>query len=87
MQVTRKKVAGKIVAYLKHTISLSQLVNWAENVMMEGAVDNKYALQITKVVSKLGVADVKAFGLEWDDCQEMLRLLGCEVEINVKMVA
>ena len=31
---------------------------------------------IRSAVSRLGVADVRAFGLTWEDCEEMLGQLG-----------
>jgi hypothetical protein len=34
--ITRQTVAGKIAAYLQHSITLEQLVDWAENAVMEG---------------------------------------------------
>ena len=87
MIITRKEVAEKIVAYLKHKITLSKLVDGAENTMMDSAVDEKYVKEITQAVSRIGVADVKQFGLTWDDCRLMLRKLGYEVNVNVKLVA
>ena len=87
MIITRKEVAEKIVAYLKHKITLPKLVDWAEDIMMDSAMDEKYAEEITQAVSRIGVADVKQFGLTWDDCRSMLRKLGYEVDVNVTLVA
>ena len=35
MLVTRETVAEKLAAYLQHRITLAQLVDWAENALME----------------------------------------------------
>ncbi len=35
MKITRKEVAQKIADYLHHKITLSELVDWAESMMME----------------------------------------------------
>ena len=32
---------------------------------------------IRDIVSRLGVADVRAFGLTWEDCEQLLGRLGC----------
>ncbi|MEI6279357.1 MAG: hypothetical protein WCQ16_08255 [Verrucomicrobiae bacterium] len=34
------------------------------------------AKTLSSVIARLGVADVRAFGLVWDDCEEILRKLG-----------
>jgi len=36
MFVTKQTVAGKIAAYLHREITLAQLVDWAENAVMDG---------------------------------------------------
>lgn len=39
MKVTRREVAQRINDYLHHRITLAELVDWAERVMMEGDFD------------------------------------------------
>ena len=36
MAITNQAAADKIAAYLRHDISLAELVNWAEEAIMEG---------------------------------------------------
>ncbi len=60
---TNQTVADKIAAYLRHDITLAHLVDWAENALMEGEFATEDAATIAAVVSRLGVADVRAFGL------------------------
>jgi hypothetical protein len=57
-------------------------VDWAENALMEGDIDEKEAAAISAVVSRLGVADVRAFGLTWADCEELLSRLGYSARIG-----
>lgn len=83
MTLTKHAVAERIAAYLHHRITLAQLVDWAENALMEGGFEEKDAETIAAVVSRLGVADVRAFGLAWDDCEELLRQLGCSARIDI----
>ena len=68
MIITKQTVADQIGGYLRHGITLAQLVDWAENALMEGEFDEKDAATISAVVARLGVADVRAFGLTWADC-------------------
>ncbi|HVU38288.1 MAG TPA: hypothetical protein VHC95_08135 [Opitutales bacterium] len=83
MTITKKIVAGKIAAYLHRRISLAELVAWAENAMMDGRFEESQASRIATVVARLGVADVRAFGLAWEDCEKLLRQLGYAAKINI----
>jgi len=65
MTITRQAVAGRIADYLHHRITQAQLVDWAENALMDGEFDDQDAATISAVVARLGVADVRAFGLTW----------------------
>ena len=83
MIITKKTVADRIAAYLHHGITLAQLVDWAENALMEGEFDEQDAASITAVVSRIGVADVRAFGLTWEDCEDLLGQLGFSARIEI----
>ena len=76
MTITRQHVAGKIAAYLRHEIALPDLVDWSEQTLMEGEFDERESELHARVVARLGVADVRAFGLAWEDCEEILAELG-----------
>ncbi len=83
MKITRHKVAQKLIAYLYHRISLAELVDWAESVMMDGEFED-YKFEILRdIVSRLGLADVKAFGISWEDCEDYLSKLGYAVKVSV----
>lgn len=83
MNITKQTVADKIAAYLRHDITQAQLVDWAENALMEGEFAEKDASTISAVVSRLGVADVRAFGLTWIDCEQLLGQLGYSARIEI----
>ncbi len=83
MTITKQTVANKIAAYLHHEASLAQLVDWAEQAIMEGDFAESEMAALRSVVSRLGVADVRAFGLTWDDCQELLRQLGYSARVDI----
>ncbi len=83
MTITKQAVANKIAAYLRHEISLTELVDWAENAMMEGEFAEREEAVLSGVVSRLGVADVRAFGLAWEDCERLLRELGYAARVDI----
>ena len=72
-----------LASFLRYDISLADLVSWAEDAMMDGEFDEKEAATISDVVSRLGVADVRAFGLTWEDCEQLLRQLGYAARVNI----
>ncbi len=83
MLVTRQVIAEKLTSYLNHSTSLESLVDWAEQVMQEGDFDGVDGETVRDIVGRLGVADVKAFGLTWEDCEGFLQRLGYTVRVEV----
>ena len=83
MIITKQTVADRIAAYLHHRTTLAQLVDWAENALLEGEFDDQDAASISAVVSRIGVADVRAFGLTWEDCEGLLGQLGFSARIEI----
>ena len=83
MIVTRQTVADKIAAHLHHEITLPQLVDWAEQVMLDGELAENDAATLSDVIARLGVSDVRAFGLAWEDCEELLRKLGYTPRVEI----
>ena len=83
MLITKKIVADKIAAYLHHDITHAQLVDWAERALMEDEFEADGLPAIRSAISRLGVADVRAFGLTWEDCEAFLARLGYRAKIDV----
>lgn len=86
MIFTKESTAAKIAAYLHHEITLPQLVDWAECALMEGELAECEIEALAEVISRLGVADVRAFGLSWEDCEELLGKLGFAPRVEVVKV-
>jgi len=80
--VTRATLQEKLLAYLNRQMSLAELVDWAETAMMDGEFDERDNDLLTEIISRLGLADVREFGLSWDDCYEFLGRLGYRVEVT-----
>ncbi|MGH7180724.1 MAG: hypothetical protein ACREJN_01965 [Nitrospiraceae bacterium] len=81
--ITRQLVADKLAAYLQHDLSLSDLVAWAEVAVMDGEFDREHVVVIRDAVARLGVADVRAFGLTWEDCEQLLKQLGYAAQVQI----
>ena len=83
MTITKQIVADRIAAYLRHQISQAELVDWAENALMDGEFAEQDADVISAVIARLGVADVREFGLAWSDCENLLHQLGFHAHIEI----
>ena len=83
MLITKTIVADKIATCLHHDLTLGQLVDWAEHAMMEDEFEENGLPAIRSAVSRLGVADVRAFGLAWEDCEELLSQLGFSARVSI----
>ncbi len=84
MVITRKLVAERLSAYLQGREQLPELVSWAETAMCDGEFDRTDLAVIRDVVARLGLADVVAFGLTWEDAVQMLARLGYQARITVQ---
>ena len=60
-----------------------ELVNWAENALLDGEFAEPGAEVAAEVIARLGVADVRAFGLTWEDCESLLARLGYAARIEL----
>ncbi|MBK8274692.1 MAG: hypothetical protein IPK92_02375 [Nitrospira sp.] len=81
--ITRKAVAEKLAAYLRHEVPLHSLVSWAESAMMDGEFDPANLPTIRDVVARIGLADVRAFGFTWEDCEQLLTQLGYSAQVSI----
>jgi hypothetical protein len=79
MQLTRVAVARKLAAYLHHEIPLDELVVWANVTMMEDDFEEAYYDAIRDTIARLGLADVQAFELTWEDYASILKRLSYDV--------
>lgn len=80
MDVTRQMVADKLAAYLQRRLALADLVDWSEQQVMEAEFESA---AVQNAVARLGLADVRAFGLTWEDCQRLLGELGYTARVEI----
>jgi len=83
VSLTRDDLAKKLRDYLQHRLTLSELVDWAEGMMMDADFEEQYVEQLREVTARLGLADVKNFGLTWESCENLLRALGYRAQIDI----
>jgi len=79
----REMVAHKLEAYLHHQLSLDDLVAWANTAMLEGDFEEEHFDAVRDVVARLGLADVRAFGLTWEECENLLKQLGYQARVEI----
>jgi len=85
--ITKGIIAEKLLAYLQHRLSINELVDWAEQNLMEGAYEDDQFYAVRSILAQLGLADVKAFGLEYQDCEAIMQKLGYTLEVKALAVA
>ncbi len=83
MVITRDIAAQQLTAYLHHKLPLARLVDWAEGALLNGEFASQDVEALRFVVSRLGVADVRAFGLTWEECENLLERLGYRTRVEV----
>jgi hypothetical protein len=84
--ITRHEVAQKVIDYLQHRLALVELVDWAERALMEDDLDERDLEVLRDSLARLGLADVKAFGLSWEECEQLLARLGYRIQVQVSPV-
>ena len=82
MEITKDKAAKKMLSYMKHQITINELVDWAENAIAEGKFKSGQEKILREVTGRIGVADVKTFGLSWEDCDSLMKKLGFKIRIE-----
>jgi len=81
--ITREILASRLRDYLQHRITRTALVDWAEHAMMDEEFDDRDLDTIRDITSQLGLADVREFGLTWEDCEAYLLRLGYRAKVDV----
>ncbi|MEZ4767252.1 MAG: hypothetical protein R2844_02365 [Caldilineales bacterium] len=70
------------MACLNARITLTRLVDWADHALAEEDVVSDDAEAISASLARLGLADVRAFGLTWQKIDSMLASLGYHARVQ-----
>jgi len=54
--------------------------------MQEAEIEESGFEVIREILSRIGLADVREFGLSWDDCYDYLHRLGYDVKVELMEV-
>jgi hypothetical protein len=65
MKISREDVATKLRAYLRHELSLTELVDWAERAMYDGEFDDKHFMQFATPSPNWGWLMLRRLVLLW----------------------
>lgn len=84
MVLTRELLAEMLIKYINRGIDLSSLVSWAEDMLREADFEDESFELIREILANIGLADVREFGLTWDDCYDYLHKLGYDVTVELK---
>ena len=86
MLLTRKALVGMLIKYINREINLSALIDWAEDMIKEADFEDENFELIRDILARIGLADVREFGLTWDDCYDYLRKLGYDIKMELSEV-
>ena len=82
MLVTKELVRDQLLAYLNQRMTLPELVDWAEDMLGDGEMEMSDIEMISDILARLGLADVREFGLSWEDCSTLLARLGYQLQVE-----
>ncbi|HVU13222.1 MAG TPA: hypothetical protein VHD90_18215 [Phototrophicaceae bacterium] len=80
--ITRQTVSEKLLAYLNGAITLSELVDWAENCFVTGGFAPEEDIELlTDIVMYIAGADRPYFPLTWETISDFLNRLDSPVKV------
>lgn len=85
--ITKQIIAQQLLKYLNHQITLPVLVDWAENAIMQGNIEPTEPRVLMQILGRIGAADVKEFGLLWEDCDSIMHQLGYDIKVDANLAA
>jgi len=80
--ITKQFLITQLQNYLNGKIELNQLVDWAENVMMDSELEPTHFQTLREIIARIGLSDTRAFGLTYHEIQQFLSRLGIKIHIQ-----
>lgn len=82
MTITRQVLTDKLLAYLNGSVSLAELVDWAENTFIDDELSPESDIDLLNdILAYLAAADSDYFPLTWEILSEFLEPLGTRVRV------
>jgi hypothetical protein len=85
--ITREVVASQLINYLNREITLEELIDWSEMVIIDTDFAPEDTDMLMEIVGYLGAADSPGFELTWEICYDFLTRLGSPVKVVPTPVA
>ena len=83
--ITREVLLEKLYAFIRHEITLPEIVDWAENVFVDDDVDVEGDIELLMdVIFCLAGADTALFPLTWEALSEFVEKLGGKMPVFVE---
>ncbi|HEY5462193.1 MAG TPA: hypothetical protein VIJ95_02980 [Hanamia sp.] len=82
--ITKKIISEKVLSYLQRGLTLKEIVDWAEEALMRNDFEDDNKSSVRNILARIGSADVKAFGLTWEDCEKIMHQLGFRLQVFAK---
>jgi hypothetical protein len=75
-------IANLLIDYLNHSIDVTYLTSKCEEWVNNAGLEEGNEDVLMNVLSKLGLADVKAFGLGIEEIEHYFQLLGYKLDLK-----
>lgn len=82
MVITLDSVFEKLREYMNRSITVDELADWALNAILVYEFEGKNYEAIRNILCRLGLANIKSYGITWDDCKNYFSILGYKVNIQ-----
>ena len=86
MVVSETLLVDMLLKYINRGIGLPNLIDWAEDMIWDAEIEDNGYETIKDILARIGLADVREFGLTWDDCYDYLQKLGYDVKVELSEV-
>jgi hypothetical protein len=82
MVITRQTVSNKLLSYLNSSITLAELVDWAETTFIDDVLEPEADVEmLNDILAYLAAADTSQFPLTWEVCADFMQRLGTPVKV------
>ena len=81
--ISRETLAGWLRDYLQYRITRANLVDRAEHAMLHSQFEENGFDTIRDITARLGLADVRQFGLTWEECADHFSRLGYRLKVDI----
>ena len=82
MKLTDNDIAAKILDYLNHRISIKELVDWCEIMLLSDDIFFENTDTSMEILTKIGLANVEYFSINWEEWLYMIAKLNYKIRVD-----